>query len=53
MDSFLKSLKLEVYYEGFKDNGFDDLELVLTLSSEQLKDCFDAVGVHLLVWVTA
>ena len=48
MDSFLKSVDLEAYYEGFKDNGFDDLQLVLTLSSEQLSDCFDAVAIHLL-----
>ena len=48
MEEFFKALKFEQYIPALHTHGFNELELLLELSDEQLEKCFDAVGVQLL-----
>ena len=45
MENFLRSLNLEIYLDGFLENGFDELTFLKSLQISQLSRCFLAVGV--------
>ena len=48
MEEFLASLQMEEYLDGFLKHGFADIELMMDLTPDQLKDCFAEVNVTLL-----
>lgn len=45
IESFLSSLNfVEEYLQRFKDSGFDDLELIKSLDTEEKQQMFEVVG---------
>ena len=44
MEEFLASLQMEEYLDGFLKHGFADIELMMDLTPDQLKDCFAEVN---------